>query len=159
MFFYKYWSMLVVTHSNNSPVYVSHRRVRCRSGPANNSLNHEGRTHVIFASANTKRSRNVGLMLGHRLGRWPSIKPTLRKFLFGWVRCGDQWVSCYYSGLVITGTENNTCSVLLYSWPNAADGDPIFNRPTSDGLYAPINMSCCHNWYWLWFKFNSHVMN
>ena len=39
--------------------------------------------HLTADSANIKRCPNVGLLLGHRLRRWPYTKPTLgQRFIF-----------------------------------------------------------------------------
>ena len=37
---------------------------------------------IVVKVSNTGRSTNVGLMLGHRLRRWPNIKPTLVHCLY-----------------------------------------------------------------------------
>ena len=66
---------------------------------------------------------NVGLMLGHRLRRWPSIKPALNQHRLFSVGAGGAWVrlislvlgSCEIREHVTVG-HNDECWILCQSW-------------------------------------------
>ena len=61
-------------------VSLSHRRLH--------SVMYDNTGHLHLIPANTKRKGNAGLMLAHRLQRWPNIKPVLfhRVVHVGWSR-------------------------------------------------------------------------